>query len=49
VIVNFAGIEKRMTEGEILGHLLTTHFPGETVPVTVLRGSVKKEFKLPMQ
>jgi serine protease Do len=49
VIVNFAGQEKRMTEGELIGHLLTNHFPGETVPVAVLRGSEKKEFKLPMQ
>jgi serine protease Do len=49
VIVNFAGMEKRMSEGELLGHLLTNHLPGESVAVTVLRGSEKKEFKLPMQ
>lgn len=49
IIVSFAGMETRMTEGEILGHLLTSHFPGESVPVTVLRGSEKKQFMLPMQ
>ncbi len=49
VVLAFAGMEKRMTEGEILGHLLQHHFPGETVKVTVLRGTGKKEFQLPMQ
>ena len=49
VVLGFAGLEKRMTEGEILGHLLQHHFPGETVKVTVLRGSEKKDFQLPMQ
>ncbi|RBP44648.1 PDZ domain-containing protein [Roseimicrobium gellanilyticum] len=49
VIVSFAGVEERMTEGEIIGYLLTNHFPGEKVSVTVLRGSEKKELKLPMQ
>jgi hypothetical protein len=49
VVLDFAGVEKRMTEGEILGHLLQRHFPGETVKVTVLRGAEKKEYQLPMQ
>jgi hypothetical protein len=49
VVLDFAGMEKRMTEGEILGHLLQHHFPGETVEITVLRGAEKKEFQLLMQ
>ena len=49
VLVEFAGLSKRMTEGEILGHLLQAHMPGERVKVTVLRGTERKELTLPMQ
>jgi hypothetical protein len=49
VIVAFAGHEARATEGEIIGRVLAKTKIGETVDVTVLRGSERVTLKLPMQ
>ena len=49
VLVEFAGVSGRMTEGELIGHLLTTHKSGEVVSATVLRGQKRIEIELPMQ
>ena len=49
IIVEIDGIAKRLTEGELIGHLLRTHQPGEKVKATVLRGDRRVELSLPMQ
>jgi serine protease Do len=49
VIVAIDGQKKRMTEGELLGHLLQKHQIGDTVQATVLRGTQRVDLKLPMQ
>jgi hypothetical protein len=49
VIVHIAGQTKRMTESEMIGHLLQHHQPGEKVAATVLRGGERLELSLPMQ
>ncbi len=49
VIVELDGISKTQTECQLIDHLLETHFPGEKVKVTVLRGQEKKTLELPMQ
>ena len=49
VLVEIAGVSNRMTEGELIGHLLTRHQAGEVVSATVLRGQKRVEIKLPMQ
>ena len=49
VIVEIAGLTKRMTEGELLGSLLQKHQVGEQVKATVLRGKERTELNLPMQ
>ena len=49
VIVEIDGITKRLTEGELIGHLLAKHQPGEKVKTTVLRGERRVELSLPMQ
>jgi S1-C subfamily serine protease len=49
VIISISKIATRITEGELLGYLLEQHFPGDQVPVTVLRGGERQELSLPMQ
>jgi hypothetical protein len=49
VIVQIAGQSKRMTESELIGHLLRNHQAGEKVKTTVLRGNGRVELTLPMQ
>lgn len=49
VIVQVAGQSKRMTESELIGHLLQNHQAGEKVTATVLRGNERVELSLPMQ
>jgi hypothetical protein len=48
VIVGIDGLAQRLTEGELLGHLLQ-HLPGERVNATVLRGAQRVELTLPIQ
>lgn len=49
VITAIDGLTARMTEGQMIAHLLQKHRAGERVPVTVLRGGAKVELSLPMQ
>ena len=49
VIVQIDGSSARTTEGELIGHLLQKHAPGELVNATVLRGAQRVDLSLPMQ
>ena len=49
VIVRIDGSSARTTEGELIGHLLQKHAPGELVNATVLRGAQRVDLSLPMQ
>lgn len=49
VIVQFAGMNTRLTEGELMGYLLQKFPEGQTVKATVMRGTQKMELSLPMQ
>ncbi len=49
VIVKLDGFTARIGEGELIGHLLGAHRPGEQVKATVLRGAESVELTLPMQ
>jgi hypothetical protein len=49
VIVACDGLTERLSEGELIGHLLQKHRAGEKVKVTVLRGANRVELSLPMQ
>lgn len=49
VIVELAGVTRRVSEGEMIGHLLQKHFPGEKVQAVVLRGTERVTLQLPMQ
>jgi S1-C subfamily serine protease len=49
VIVELDGRADRITEGEMIGHLLQKHQPGEKVKAIVLRGEQRVELSLPMQ
>ena len=49
VIVAVAGLTSRLSEGELMGHLLQKHPVGEQVKATVLRGQERVELTLPMQ
>lgn len=49
VIVSLDGISNRTTEGEMIGHLLDGHRPGERVKTVVLRGEKRVDLLLPMQ
>jgi hypothetical protein len=49
VIVAVAGLTSRLSEGELMGHLLQKHPVGEEVKATVLRGQERVELVLPMQ
>ena len=49
IIVQVGDLQDRMSEGELLGHLVRTHSRGERVSVTVLRGEERQRLQLPMQ
>lgn len=49
VLLEFGEITTRMTEGELLGRLLTTKMMGDVVPVKIQRGAETHTLKLPMQ
>lgn len=49
VILEFDGLNDRLTESRLLGHLLQKRLPGEKVPVTLLRGEERHVLQLPMQ
>jgi len=49
IIVELDERSDRITEGEMIGHLLQKHQPGEKVKAVVLRGEQRVELTLPMQ
>ena len=49
VIVEIAGLSNRMSESELIGHILQGHPPGDKIPATVLRGDEKMKLSLPIQ
>lgn len=49
VILNMAAFSNRLTEGELIGHLLQSYHAGDKITATVLRGGRKIELQLPMQ
>lgn len=49
VIVEIDGRSDHITEGELIGHLLQKHQPGEKVKAVVLRGEQRVDLTLPMQ
>jgi len=49
VLIEMDGQTRRMSEGELLGHLLLKYLPGQKVNATVLRGDQRVELVLPMQ
>ncbi len=49
VLVELNGQSARITEGELIGHLLQQTKPGEKLKATVLRGDKRVELLLPMQ
>ena len=49
VLLAFDGITSKITEGELIGHLLQNRQAGEKVTVKVKRGAETKEIQLPMQ
>jgi len=49
VIVSVDGKSHRMTESELIAHLVQTKLPGDKIPVTVLRGGQRVNLELPMQ
>jgi S1-C subfamily serine protease len=49
VIVEMAGLTRRLTEGELIGELLRAHPAGENVKTVVMRGGQRVELTMPMQ
>jgi len=49
LVVAADGMKERITEGELIGHLLTTRMQKEILKITVLRGEKTMEFAVPMQ
>jgi len=49
VIVDIDGRSDHITEGELIGHLLKNHQPGDKAKAVVLRGEQRVELTLPMQ
>jgi serine protease Do len=49
VLVEIAGMKQRMTESELLGHLLREQMLGQQVPAAVIRGGSRVDLTLPMQ
>lgn len=49
VLVSVDGIERRISESELIGHLLHRHEAGQKVNAVVLRGQERLELTLPLQ
>ena len=49
ILVHVDDLESRMTEGQLIGHLLVSHQPGEKIPATVIRGGKKVQLEMPQQ
>ena len=49
ILVSFDGLDDRMTESEVLAHIVRERMPGKTIPVTVVRQGKRLEMKLPLQ
>lgn len=49
VIIEFDGRRDLMSEQELLTYVVTSRKPGDSVPVTVLRGRREIEYQLPIQ
>ncbi len=49
VLLQVEDLTTRMSESQIIGHLLISHLPGEKLPATVLRGGKRVELELPQQ
>jgi serine protease Do len=49
LIVGLGNLTTRVTEGQLIGHLLQQHKPGEKLKATVLRGGKRLELNLPQQ
>jgi len=49
IIVRFDGLDRHMTETELIARGVTRHRRGVQVPVTVLRAGKRLALKLPMQ
>jgi serine protease Do len=49
VLISMGDLSSRITEGELLGTLLSKHQGGDLVKVVIQRGDVRKELTLPMQ
>ena len=49
VLVSVDGIERQISESELIGHLLHQHQSGEKVKAVVLRGQERVELTLPIQ
>lgn len=49
IILGIDGRTDRLTESQLLGHLLEKHLAGDRVPVTILRGDQRQDLTLPMQ
>jgi hypothetical protein len=49
VIISLGNLTARVTEAQLIGHLLQQHKPGEKLKATVLRGGRRLEINLPQQ
>ncbi len=49
IIVNFDGVTQRATEEQALAHAVRTKMKGDMLPITVLRGGRKLDFKIRTQ
>jgi serine protease Do len=49
VLVSLDGIDHKLSESELIGHLLHKHQPGDKVKAVVLRGQERLDLLLPLQ
>lgn len=49
ILIQVEDLTTRMSESQIIGHLLISHRPGEKLPAAVLRGGKRVELELPQQ
>jgi hypothetical protein len=49
VVIQFANLNQRITEGQLIGQILQTTQIGQRVRITVLRNGQRREFVIPMQ
>lgn len=49
ILVQVGDMKERVTEGRLIGELLTRHRPGEKLPAVVIRNGRRVELKLPQQ